>query len=795
MNKINTNAMKPSLKLILIALTAFSLSMCAGKRNKSEAVAAEADEPHKLMPLDKSRSLETEISSEPVLQKQNLPLTGWQHTGIGRHEETAEGLVMMMPLETGRRARGPEGDPDYAIYGTCSVELALGGQDLGQYNRLCFDIRTDLDAGIANMNVALQNDPASELGAHLVNMQGQEWQHVIYQIDELPRHHVDALRLYVDLKGRNLSEHDTVRYFIRNLQLERVAQPEASQGWQTAAGHIAYSMSGYMTDGAKTAIVAPGSSAEFLLKDERTGETVYRGKVQKAATTLDCSLAVLDFSDFRQEGRYRLHYDTLSTEPFAIGRQVMQSSEQKVLNFIYGQRCGWAVEGIHGKCHTDVFCDHDGRSYSYGGGWHDAGDLSQQTLQTAEVTYALLEAYASRREQWPQMADELKAEARHGLRQILRCRMGDGWHASSIGLLHWTDGIAGTDDDIHTVRKQNLAFDNFIYAAIEAYAARLFNDDELRQTAIEDFAYAADKYERDGIDTFQIMMEHTYNTSEATFMAAASWSASQLYRLTGEKAYADKAARYIAYTLDCQEQEGDFAGYFYRDTTRLSIIHYIHQSREQLPIQALTALCESQPGHSDYERWKHAIRLYGNYLKRLTAYTKPYGMISSGIYKTGEYADEDGFSRLHLWAPDNAHALFDMQLREGVRIDDSHYVRRFPVWFSIFNGNEAIILSAGKAAALCGHFLHDSDLLDIGREQLYWTVGKNPFCQSLIYGEGHRYPSMDSFSSGELTGEIPVGIRSYGNTDKPYWPLTNNACYKEVWLTAAGKWLSLTAEY
>ena len=271
MNKINTNAMKPSLKLILIALTAFSLSTCAGSGQNANAV-SEAGEPHKLMPLDKSRSLETEMNGEPVLQRQSLPLTGWQHTGIGRHEETAEGLVMMMPLETGQRARGSEDDPDYAIYGTCSVALPLGGQDFGQFNRLSFDIRTDLDAGIANMNVALQNDPASQLGAHLVNMQGQEWQHVIYQIDELPRNH--------DLKGRNLSKHDTVRYFIRNLQLEHVAQPESYQGWQTAAGHIAYSMSGYLTDGAKTAIVTPGSSAEFLLKDEQTGETVYQGRAR-----------------------------------------------------------------------------------------------------------------------------------------------------------------------------------------------------------------------------------------------------------------------------------------------------------------------------------------------------------------------------------------------------------------------------------------------------------------------------------------------------------------------------------
>lgn len=80
------------------------------------------------------------------------------------------------------------------------------------------------------------------------------------------------------------------------------------------------------------------------------------------------------------------------------------------------------------------------------------------------------------------------------------------------------------------------------------------------------------------------------------------------------------------------------------------------------------------------------------------------------------------------------------------------------------------------------------------REQLYWVVGKNPFCQSLIYGEGYRYPQMNSFSSGELTGEMPVGIRSLGNSDEPYWPQTNNACYKEVWMTSAGKWLSLLAE-
>ena len=130
-----------------------------------------------------------------------------------------------------------------------------------------------------------------------------------------------------------------------------------------------------------------------------------------------------------------------------------------------------------------------------------------------------------------------------------------------------------------------------------------------------------------------------------------------------------------------------------------------------------------------------------------------------------------------------------------LEIDEEHYMKRFPVWFNIFNGNTAIHLSNGKSAAICGNFLKDKELLDIGLEQLYWTVGKNPFGQSLIYGEGDNYPQMNSFSSGEMTGEMPVGIRTLGNDDVPYWPQTNNACYKEVWVTSAGKWLSLIAEY
>ena len=87
---------------------------------------------------------------------------------------------------------------------------------------------------------------------------------------------------------------------------------------------------------------------------------------------------------------------------------------------------------------------HDGRSISYSGGWHDAGDLSQQTLQTGDVTFALLEAYNKQRNINPALAARLREEAEWGVEFILKNRYGDGYRASSMGLLIWQDGVFNT---------------------------------------------------------------------------------------------------------------------------------------------------------------------------------------------------------------------------------------------------------------------------------------------------------------------------------------------------------------
>ncbi len=735
------------------------------------------------LPLDRSLSAEALMAKDQVLKSYKVG-----------------GFTMVVPIETGRRAQGSASDPDYATFGTVSHDIDLGGKDLSQYDRLVAEVLPTCEGqGVMNLNLYIDNRPASGLGAHLITLDNNRWNTIYFDISGVRRDNVSRLHVYTDQKGRNLFRGEKLTYVVRNIRFEKTSACHPDKGWATAPGAIAYSMSGYLPHGTKTALLG-FAAPMFRLVNTSTGKVAFEASTRTLSNALG-TFRVADFSALQTPGSYRLECGTHLSRPFIIGNDAFKSSLWKVLNFIFCQRCGVEVEGIHGCCHKDVYSVHDGRKVSYGGGWHDAGDLSQQTLQTADVAFALTEAYAHERNADTALAKRLKAEAEHGFSFMLRQRLGDGWHASSIGLLHWTDGKPGTADDITTVRTQRCAFDNFLYAGYEAFAAKRLDSplaDTLRAAAIEDYAAAQRLFAKHGYDKFPHMMEHTYNTSQSLFRAVMSWSASQMLRLTGDTKYADDAAAAARYLLQCQATGAKSAllnGYFYRDSTKATPVHFIHQSRDQMFAMALVELCKTQPSNADFPSWRKSLTLYAEHLKALMPYTSPYNMLPSGIWQSREYDDSDGFSRLHLFAPGNARELYDKQLSLGERIDSTHYLRRFPIWFSVFNGNEAILLSTAKAAAALGNYLNDEQLSQIGLDQLYWTVGHNPFAQSLIYGEGHRYPSMDSFSSGEITGAMPVGIRAQADADAPYWPSTNNACYKEVWVTTAGKWLSLLAEY
>lgn len=748
--------------------------------------------------IDYSNSLEAEADAKEVISEQVL------HQGE---------LAIDFDIDPhGKRAKGSPDDPDYALYGSHSVYVNLDGVSLDDYNRLAIDITPECNGmRVLNMTMSFQNGSAPDgvhnqpPADHLIHLRNGITKRYYLEIADLQRDNMRGLRFNVSLNGMDLpfSSDKTIR--IDRIAAQKIAEPEQVTGWEPQHSNIIYSMSGYDAKGQKTAIVGADKVADnsrFILRDVNNGREVYSGKVNRKTTTIG-SFGHIDFSDFNQPGMYVLEAGDLKTDTFPIDNSsIWESASGKLLNYIYSQRCGYPVFGIHSHCHIDLFSEHNGERRSYAGGWHDAGDLSQQTLQTADVVYALLELYQRKKDTDPALANRLREEALWGLEFVMRTRYGDGFHASSMGLLIWQDGIFGSHDDITSVRVQDIAYDNYLYAAYEAYAAKVLTDDAalcayLRQIAAEDYDFACRKFEKSGYGGWISPYEHTYCTGESQHNATACWAASMLYDLTGDDRYKHEAVDYGRYVLDsrCSEPVGTYGlkGFFYRNPQKRSVVHYIHQSREQLFMEALAALCRTQPTHPDYNEWLTAIADYGDYIKALMKFSAPYGMIPAGIYRDDEADDSEAFFAVHLFPPADARERFDNQRQNGVDVGGGYFVKRFPVWFNIFNGNLAVHTSMGKAAALCARTLGDEELMDIAREQLYWNVGKNPFAQSLIYGEGHRYPELNSFSSGLITGSVPVGIRTLGDSDEPYWPQFNSACYKEVWVTSAGKLLSLIA--
>lgn len=100
-----------------------------------------------------------------------------------------------------------------------------------------------------------------------------------------------------------------------------------------------------------------------------------------------------------------------------------------------------------------------------------------------------------------------------------------------------------------------------------------------------------------------------------------------------------------------------------------------------------------------------------------------------------------------------------------------------------------MLLSQGMACRILSEVLEDEELGQIADEQMYFICGRNPFAQSLIYGEGSRYAPQYAAQPGQMVGEIPVGIETDGNLDVPFYPEAVNATYKEVWTSPAARFL------
>lgn len=760
---------------------------------------------HSPLPLHQEKSLEAERAAKKVLNRRSVwtkgdPLPVIQ--GIGRLQQKDEELFVTAPTTRIRPMSDTSGERgEFQSH----LLFSLPGENWEAYNRVSFWVKPEsMGSHNVHFRVHIKNEGVHPIpdaymreGQHLVNLVNHQWNQVIWEFAALPRDKVTELRIVMDADGQDTYTGPDFGFYFKDFELQEVFGAEKEIGWECEKDHISYSMSGYYLEGRKLA-VANTDEKEFMLLDEE-GQVVL-SKAVKVAEDRNARFSVLDFSEIRQPGYYRLKAGSLQTPLFEIGEKVMESVIWKALNFIFCERCGYPVPGKHGKCHTDVYAQHENKILSFGGGWHDAGDMSQQMLQTAEVAQELLELSVRVKDD-PILSHRLMEEGIWGLEFTLKSRFGDGYRASSVGLGVWTNGLIGDSDDVKT-RVHNQAFQNFFCGGVEAQAALALKDFDVDmawkcvQTAREDFRFAKDRFEEKGIER-PVMWEHTLNSGRSQYYAAAVWAAASICQYEKDSEFEAEAKAFGAKLMACQEQGTKgvpMKGFFYRDETHQAIVHFTHQGRDHSFVQALEALCKAFPEAKEKPDWEASMELYGAYLKEIYSYATPYGMIPAGLYAMTEIEDAKTFEVMHLLVD---HATekenYASQLKAGIDLGGGYYIRMFPVWFS-FRGNAAIQLAMGKAAGIVGRYFQDEELLEIAREQLYWMSGRNPFCQSLIYGEGFRYPQQDANYPGEMTGEMPVGIETRENEDVPYWPSGNNATYKEVWLTPAGRWLSIMAE-
>ena len=789
----------------------------------ASSACAQASRP--LMPIDFEHSaefgwLQKRVHEHRVLDDMTRPET-WKLTGTGLLTFPTEprlgamrALRVEMQLVPGQRA------PTRSGLSSVNLQRAFDGEDWSRYNRISIWVRPEFTGiPVLPLQIVLHNDGVVKVpdrygreGTHYVTFMRDGWQQVTWEIEPLARDRVTRLEIGYWVNKMLPSPGDRVAFELGRLELQRV-DPDHHTGWNVAPGRIAFSHSGYQSGRSKTAIASDlgavavgtndaGASAAPLrdfellrVSDNALGEVVLRAPV-KTVHAPHGEFQVLDFSSVDAPGRYVLRAGGLTTRPFAIGGDVWKASVWKTLNFFYGNRCGFDVPGVHGIDHVDWFATHGDQRIPMSGGWHDAGDLSQGVINTGEATYAmfaLAERLAARGDD-PALVERLVEEATWGLEWVLRVRFEGGYRMGFASHNLWTNGIVGDADD-RTVEAKDNPNANYIAAAAGAIAHRVL---QVRDPALA--ARSLRIAERDwehaivGLDGPSTWHTPAFAASRMELAGIGITASLELHRATGRQRYLDKAvelARIVSASQQVARVGSAFplSGFFYTGPDRDTLFHQFHRAADQAPILALAQLVEALPDHPDWMRWYATVTRYAEYQKRSAETTMPYGVLPAYVYRLADSVTVPDSGGRYM-ATRRAYAA---QVRTGLPMGDGWYLRAFPVWFQR-RGNYGVLLSQAKALSAASRLRNDSAGMDLAQRQAQWVVGRNPFVQSTMYGEGYDWAQQYSVSSADFVGSLPVGMQSRDTTDLPYWPSQNMYVYKEVWVHPSARWLAITAD-
>ncbi|MDR1812547.1 MAG: discoidin domain-containing protein [Candidatus Fibromonas sp.] len=403
---------------------------------------------------------------------------------------------------------------------------------------------------------------------------------------------------------------------------------------------------GYEKSGAKRAVIqsstaiadtkfeiinAQGNSIASYDLGTQTSVKGWNGRIFKVA----------DFSDFEQEGKYKLKIGSTSSPEFSIGEKILQKETGAFqVSFFYGMRNTDAGD-------RNLAIRGGGTHNIYGGWWDATGDpgkhLSHLSYanyfnpqQIPLVVWALLQAVDF--QPTTVFANSAKAEAAWGADYLLRSLSTagyfymsvfdnwGGWGEGTRQICAWSGSEGVRSTDYQSAMREGGGVS--IAALARAYKAGISGDSTSAQYLLgAERAYAhlkanPTRYQDDGIENI---------IDDYTGLLAAS----ELYNATQEPRYLTDAQTRADSLIALQSKEG----WFYSDRKRAR--PFYHAADEGLPVVALARYVEvCKP--DDVEKIRQAINKNFQWYKKITyqdsnpfEYVKMYGTAEESTDPSG----------------------------------------------------------------------------------------------------------------------------------------------------------------
>ncbi len=202
----------------------------------------------------------------------------------------------------------------------------------------------------------------------------------------------------------HLTKHSLVRLLAccGILSIAAVVQPVTKE---IPAAWIRINQLGYLPEGSKTAVWCSKEAVtitNWQLINANNNQPVFNGQAGNpfGAYGPFTQTYRLNFSAFKQKGRYYLQAGNARSPVFEIGNDVYKGSADFCLRYMRQQRTGFNPY-LKDSCHTrDGYTLYgkqaglpDSTYVDVTGGWHDASDYLQYATTSANATWHLLAAY------------------------------------------------------------------------------------------------------------------------------------------------------------------------------------------------------------------------------------------------------------------------------------------------------------------------------------------------------------------------------------------------------------------